>query len=189
MTLTEESCVPDMIAKAALEAGPITKAGLTLAPLDAGPITSIAVFPGGAKSVAKALKPLGLTFPEPGHWASKAQARIVWTGRDQAFLMGVAAPEIDGAALTDQSDAWAGFTLTGPGAAQALARLVALDLRVASFPPGRAARTGLNHMAMVLLRTGDEAFTLFVFRSMARSAWAELAEVLDRQEARAALKS
>ena len=179
--------MPDLIAKPALDHAPVTKAGVTLAVLDPGPITSIALRPGGEKALAKSLKSLGLAFPAPGNWGAKGQARIVWTGRDQAFLMGVAPPMIEGAAVTDQSDGWAGFSLTGPGAEAALARLVALDLRAAAFPVGRAARVGLNHMSMVLLRSGDQGFELFVFRSMARSAWHELAEVLDRLEARAAL--
>lgn len=181
--------MPELIAKAALEQAPLTKAGVTLAAVEIGPITSVAVLPGGAKAVAKALKPLGLAFPAPNTWAAKGAARIVWTGRDQAFLMGVVPPALDGVAVTDQSDGWAGLSLSGPGAEAALARLVALDLRAAAFPIGSAARVGLNHMSMVLLRVAEEAFEIYVFRSMARTAWHELAEVLDRLEARAALKA
>ncbi|OYX27252.1 MAG: hypothetical protein B7Z10_00870 [Rhodobacterales bacterium 32-66-7] len=57
------SCVPDLIAKSALEGKSLTLGGVTLAEVSVGPITSIAVLPGGAKAVAKGLKPLGLTFP------------------------------------------------------------------------------------------------------------------------------
>ena len=181
--------MPDLIAKPALDAAPLTRGKATLAPLDPGPIASIALFPGGEKAAAKGLKPLGLTFPGPGTWAAKAEARIVWTGRGQAFLMGVPAPALEGAAVTDQSDGWAGFALTGPGAEAVLARLVALDLRASAFPAGRAARAALNHMSLVLLRTGPEAFELYTFRSMARSAWHELAEAMERLEARAAVKA
>jgi hypothetical protein len=42
---------------------------------------------------------------------------------------------------------------------------------------------------MVLMRTGPEVFELYTFRSMARTAWHELSEVLDRLEARAGQKS
>lgn len=180
--------MPEPIAKAALERGPVTKAGVTLDLHDPGSIWSVAVFPGGAKAVAKGLKTLGLSFPDPGTWAAKGAARIVWTGRDQALVMGADVPALEGAAVTDQSDGWAGFSLTGPGAEAALARLVAVDLRAAAFPVGGAARAGLNHMSMVLLRTAAEAFEIYVFRSMARTAWHELAEVLDQLEARATLK-
>ena len=63
----------------------MTLGTVTLAEVDVGPITSIAVFPGGAKAVAKGLKVLGLAMPEPNGFAEKKGARIVWMGRDQAF--------------------------------------------------------------------------------------------------------
>jgi heterotetrameric sarcosine oxidase gamma subunit len=181
--------VPELIAKSALEGQrPLTLGSVTLAEGLAGPITSIAVFPGGAKAVAKALKPLGLTFPEPNAFAAKGAARIVWTGRDQAFLMGVEPPEMDGAALTDQSGGWAVLSVTGSGAADALMRLVPLDLRLPAFPVGRAVRAPLNHMNMVLIRSGEQAFDLMVFRSMARTAWHEVETTMQALEARAILK-
>lgn len=180
--------MPDLIAKPALDAAALSKGGATLAPLDPGPIASIALFPGGEKVVSRGLKPLGLTFPEPGTCAAKGGARIVWTGREQAFLIGVPAPALEGAAVTDQSDGWAGFALSGPGAEAVLARLVALDLRVPAFPVGRAARAALNHMPLLLLRVGPGAFELYTFRSMARSAWHELAETMEKLEARAAVR-
>ncbi len=182
--------MPELIAKPPLDVAPLTLADTTLTLADPGPITCVALFPGGAKAAAKGLKTLGLTFPEPGTWtAGKGGARIVWTGRDQAFVLGATAPAIDGAAVTDQTDGWAALRLDGPAAVAALARLVALDLREAAFPPGRAARSGLNHMPMVLLRTGAAAFEILVFRSMARSAWHELAETLERIAARSAQKA
>jgi sarcosine oxidase subunit gamma len=147
---------------------------VTLAEVDVGPITAIAVFPGGAKAVAKGLKALGLVMPEPSSFAEKKAARIVWTGRDQAFLVGVAAPALEGAAVTDQSDGWAVLAVSGAGASDVLARWVPIDLRLAAFPVGRAIRTQLNHMNVVILRVGDHAFEIMVFRSMARTAWHEI---------------
>ncbi|GAB1362436.1 hypothetical protein MASR1M32_16720 [Rhodobacter sp.] len=180
--------MPDLIAKPALDAAPLSRGGAVLTTLDPGPITAVALYPGAAGKVAKGLKALGLAFPDPGTWAAKDAARIVWTGRDQAFLMGVPAPALEGAAVTDQSDGWAGFALSGPGAEAVLARLIPLDLRAAAFPAGRAARAALNHMSLILLRTGADAFELYTFRSMARTAWHELAEVMEKLEARSAAK-
>ena len=137
-----------------LKGGGLTLGTVTLAEVDPGPITSIAVFPGGAKAVAKGLKTLGLAMPAPNSFAEKKGARIVWTGRDQAFLIGVAPPEMEGAALTDQTDGWAVLALSGAGAVDVLARLVPVDLRLAACPVGSALRTGLNHMNAVILRTG-----------------------------------
>lgn len=181
--------MPELIAKAPLEGqAPLALADVTLTPLAMQEIWSIALFPGQTKAAEKVLKPLGLAFPAPGGWTEgKGGARLVWTGRAQAFLFGATAPEaLAGvAAVTDQSDAWAGFGLTGAGAEAVLARLVPVDLRLAAFPAGSAIRAPLNHMSSVILRT-DEGFEIYCFRSMARTAWHELAEVLHRLAARGA---
>ena len=87
--------MPELIAKSALEGRSLTLGTVTLAEVDVGPITSIAVFPGGGKAVAKGLRTLGLAMPEPNAFAEKKGARIVWTGREQAFLMGVEAPALE----------------------------------------------------------------------------------------------
>lgn len=181
--------MPELIAKSALEGRSLTLGGVTLAELDVGPITSVAVFPGGAKAVAKGLKGLGLAFPEPNRFAEKKGARIVWTGREQAFLTGVKPPAMEGAALTDQSDGWTVLGVSGTGAVDALARLVPMDLRLSAFPVGRALRTQVNHMNAVILRTGDYAFEIMVFRSMARTAWHEIEAAMQSVAARAALKA
>lgn len=164
-----------------LSHAPVAHAGTTLACADLGAITSIAPFPGKRAAVEAAL---GMAFPEPNGIVTAGAARFVWTGRDQAFLIGVPAPGLEGlAATTDQSDGWAAFTLTGPLAAEALMRLVPLDLRAGAFPAGRAARAPLNHMNMILMR-GEEGFTFLTFRSMARTAWHEVETALTHLAAR-----
>ena len=174
--------MPELIAKTALNGPkPLTLAGTTLAELDPGPITSIALFPGGDVSI---LSSIGLTFPDPNRFVTSGDAMLVWTGRDQAFLIGAMAPGI-GAATTDQSGGWVTLTLTGPAAQAALARHVPLDLR--GFAIGHAARTPLYHLQMILLRIGPEAFRIMVFRSMARTAWHEIEVALKSIAARLAL--
>lgn len=180
--------MPELISKSALEGRSLSVGGVTLAEMDPGPITSIAVYPGGAKVVAKGLKALGLAMPEPNRFSEKKGARIVWTGRDQAFLTGGEAPSLEGAAVTDQTDGWAVLTLSGAAAVDVLARWVPVDLRLAAFPVGRAYRTQLNHMNVVLLRTGDHSFEIMVFRSMARTAWHELEAATHMVAARAGVK-
>lgn len=180
--------MPELIAKSALEGRSVTLAGVTLAEAAAGPITSVAVLPGGGKLVAKALKTLGLAMPAPNTFGEKKGARIVWTGREQAFVVGVEAPVMEGAAVTDQSDGWAVLMLSGVAAVDVLARLVPLDLRLGAFPVGSAVRSGLNHMNAVILRTGDYAFEVMVFRSMARTAWHELETTMGMAAARQGMK-
>jgi sarcosine oxidase subunit gamma len=179
--------VPELIAKTAL-AGvkPLVIAETTLAEVDLGQVTSVALFPAQEKAAAKALKPLGLSFPAPNSFAEKGDARIVWTSRKQAFLIGVPAPDFGAAAaVTDQSGGWAALSLSGPAAVEALARYVPIDLRLSAFPVGAAARAPLYHMSMVLLRTAPDAFLILCFRSMARTAWHELDIALRSLAARA----
>ena len=180
--------MPELIAKSALEGRRVTLGTVTLAEVDPGPITSIAVFPDGAKALAKGLKTMGLSMPSPNLFIEKKGARIVWTGREQAFLIGAAPPEMEGAALTDQTDGWATLAVSGAAAVDVLARLVPVDLRLAACPVGSALRTGLNHMNAVIMRTGDLAFEVMVFRSMARTAWHELETSMSMVSARLALK-
>lgn len=177
--------MPDLIAKPALGHAPVTRGNTTLAEAAWTPIFSIAPSPGQEKKVSTALKSLGLSFPKPNTWAEKGDARIVWTGRDQAFLFGVTPPEDMPAAITDQSDAWVTLTLAGPEARATLSRLVSLDLRGATS--GQAARTALNHLPLILITEGPDNFRLMTFRSMARTAWHELEDALTKIEARLSL--
>ena len=182
--------MPELIAKSALAGhASVTLAGTTLAEGHLGPITSVAPFLGQDKAIAKVLKPLGLSFPAPNGVNAKDGARLVWAGRGQAFLIGADAPDglSDVAALTDQTDGWACLTVHGPQAVAALMRLVPLDLRASAFPVGTCLRAGLNHMQSILIRTGDDAFDVLVFRSMARTAWHEVETALTGLAARAAL--
>lgn len=180
--------MPELIAKSSLEGRSLNLGGVSLAEVDVGPITSVAVLPGGAKAVARGLKALGLAMPEPNTFVEKKGLRIVWTGREQAFLIGAESPVLEGAAVTDQSDGWAVLSLSGPAAADVLARLVPMDLRLSACPVGTALRSQLNHMNAVILRTGDYAFEIMVFRSMARTAWHELETATHMVAARAGVK-
>lgn len=166
--------MPELIAKPALDAAPLTVGTCLLQAADPGPITSIALFPGQGKAADKALKPLGLSFPAPNALTQKGNALLVWTSRDQAFLIGADAPDLSGiAATTDQSGGWSALRLSGDKAAEVLMRHVPLDLRFAAFPVGRAVRAPLGHMSAVILRE-DAGFLVLTFRSMARTAWHEI---------------
>lgn len=163
---------------------PVTAGAAVLAEWAPGPITAIAPYAAGGAAVAAALAPMGLAWPEPGRMSVAGAARLAFAGRGTAFLIGVAPPDLGkAAAVTDQSDGWAGLRLTGAAAADVLMRLVALDLRPGAFPEGSAVRAMLNHMPLCLMRAGD-GFDLLVFRSMARTAVHELTEAMARVAAR-----
>jgi sarcosine oxidase subunit gamma len=148
---------------------PVTHGAVTLSEVLPEAITSVAPFAGQEAAVSAALEAaLGAGFPQPNRWTG-AETRIVWTGPEQAMVLGPrVAPA--GAAVTDQSDAWAVMRLEGQGVEAVLARLVPVDVRRAQMPPGHAARTMLHHMTCTLLRTGEDAFEIMVFRSMAATA-------------------
>ncbi|MBS8228878.1 sarcosine oxidase subunit gamma, partial [Vannielia litorea] len=125
----------------------------------------------------------GMAFPAPGESTEKGKVRLCWWGAGQAMLIGSTAAKVQNAALIDQSDAWAGFELKGPAAAEALARLVPLD--TATMAEGATKRSLLGHMPLALLRTA-EGFRLYTFRSMAKTAWAELSHSVKALAARSA---
>ncbi len=181
--------MPDLIATSPLDGrAPLERAGTSLSEAPFRRITSVAPVTGQEKALAKALKSFGLVFPAPNRFVEAAEARLVWTGRDQAFLIGAVPEGLAGlAALSDQSDGWATLVLAGPMAEAALARIVPIDIRAAAFAPGHAARVPFNHMSSVLLRTGADRFEVMVFRSMARTAWHEAETALTALAARGAL--
>jgi heterotetrameric sarcosine oxidase gamma subunit len=180
--------VPEYFAKTALDGrAPLDIGGTVLMELDVGQIASIQPYPSQEKAVAKVLKPLGFGFPAVNSFVSHDGAMLLWSGRDQAFLIGVDCPDFGkAAAVTDQSGGWVTLSLAGPAAVAALARYVPMDLRLAAFPVGAAARTPLYHMSMVLLREAEDGFRLMVFRSMAQTAWHEIEVALKTLAARAA---
>ncbi len=165
---------------------PVVFAGTSLTQMDWAQITSIAPFAGREADVDTALAKIGLGFPAPNTTLSKGAARIAWTGRAQAFLIGADCPDFgDAAAITDQSDAWARFAIVGPAAVDTLARYVPVDLRAAALPVGASIRSQLYHVPLCLMRTGPDAFEVMVFRSMAHTAWHELESAMRTLAARA----
>ncbi len=179
--------MPELIAKTPLAGrAPVTRGALTLSETPMQAMTSIALFPGQTKAVAKVLKPLGLTFPAPNTVSQSGEARLLWTGRDQAFLIGIEAPAFpaDVAAVTDQSDGWAGLSVVGPNAHDALMRWVPVDLRPQHFAVGSAIRAPLYHMQAIILRLGTDRIEVMVFRSMVRTAWHEIDIAMTTIEAR-----
>lgn len=161
---------------------PVAIGGLSLAARGYEAITWVAPFDGQMDSVTKALG----GFPAAGEVLSLEAGRAISVGPGQAMILGQpVAP--DGAAVVDQSDGWSVLTLSGPGSADALARLTPLDLRLASFPIGQTARTLLGHMVASITRDGVEAFELMVFRSMTQTAVHELSRAMQGVQARANL--
>lgn len=165
---------------------PVEVEGARLSEVVPDAITSVAPFHGQENAVSAALEAaVGGAFPKPNRTTGKDGARVIWTGPGQAMVLGPAvAPQ--GAAVTDQSDAWAVLRLEGPLADAALARLVPVDLRRVRFRTGHTVRTQLRHMTCSLTRVGAGAFEVMVFRSMAGTAVEEIERAMQTVAAQTA---
>lgn len=160
---------------------PISAGSVTLSEVDHAAITWIAPMKGKAAAVSKALaKQLGAPLPEP----NRISGPMVWTGRDQAMILGAAIKPLKGAALSDQTSAWASCALEGADAAEVLARLVPIDLRGDAFAVGHTARTQLGHMNCILMRASKDRYEVMVFRSMAATAAHEVERAMRMVAAR-----
>ena len=153
-------------------------------------MTAIAPWPGATAAAARVLKAAGLGWPTSDRAVRRAGDVCVWSGRDQAFLLGASPP--DGlsahAALTDISDGWTALCLSGSDAVSVLARLVAIDLSPRGFPHGASARTGLGHMMALIHHGAPGEYLIFVFRSMTAFAVHEIEVAMKAVAARGAVR-
>ncbi len=157
---------------------PVARGTVTLTEVEPEAITSVAAL-AGADMEAFADR-AGAAFPAPGEVSGDA----FWSGRGQCMILGAAPGDLAGMAVTDQSDAWGVLRLEGEGAADILARLCPVDLRPATMPPGRVARTLLSHMNCILVRRAPDAFDILVFRSMTPTAVHDLTVAMEAVAAR-----
>ncbi len=164
---------------------PLARGSVTLTEAELAPITSVAPFRGREAEVSAALEAaMRAGLPAPNRTTGKAGARAVSTGPGEALVLGVAvAPE--GAAVTDQSDAWVHLALEGAGARDVLARLTSVDLREGVFKRGHAARTLLFHVPVTLIRAGKDRWEILAPRSMAKTVLHDLSEAMIGVAARA----
>lgn len=164
---------------------PKTIGGVTLSEIVFDAITSVAPLGGQETAVSDALKAqMGAAFPKPNRTTGTAKKRAVFSGRGQALVLGPKLDPIAGAAMTDQTDAWACVVLEGEAARDVLARLVPIDLRPDVFKTGHAARTLLMHLNVVLMRTGADRYGIMAFRSMAKTLVHDLETAMEAVAAR-----
>lgn len=163
---------------------PVTAGELRLEEVTHDRITWVSPLKGQMAKVSRALdKAVGADFPSPNTHAKG----VVWFGPDQALVLGKSVDPMDGAAMVDQTSAWACCALDGAEVAEVLARLVPIDLRDKSFGMGAAARTMLGHMNCVLMRTGKTRYEIMVFRSMAETLVHEVERAMKMTTARHSL--
>ncbi len=143
-------------------------------------IVSIALPLGGEAAAEKAVKAaFGVDLPKVGQSVVAGDARLVRLGLDQGFVIfthteptaeRVVAEKLKGAAYTtDQTDVWVGLEISGARCREALERICPLDLQSEAFAVDQVARTVMEHLGVLIIRTGEDAYWLLSASSSAGS--------------------
>lgn len=144
-------------------------------------LVSVALPLGGETGAFKAIKAAyGADLPDPGKSVvAKDGVRLVRLGPDQAFVVfshstpdanEVVQTRLDGKAYTtDQTDVWTGLAIEGESARTALERICPLDLHPDAFAVDDAARTVMEHLGVLIVRTGANGYLLLSASSSANS--------------------
>ncbi|MGB0854253.1 MAG: sarcosine oxidase subunit gamma [Pikeienuella sp.] len=157
-----------------------TFSGTALAEVTDLALVSLACPLGGEAALDTALADgLSLSRPAAGGSIQKDGQRLIWTTPDQMLLAfehdgpdaaAVIAGKLGEAAyLTDQTDNWCALSLNGPLARAALERICPVDLHPDAFAENAAARTVMEHMGAIIVRTGPDEFLLLSASSSAGS--------------------
>jgi len=145
-------------------------------------LVSIALPLGGEETAHRAITAAsGCALPDVGKAAAtpKREAHLLRMGVDQALvLFAHPAPDADSAVATalaglayttDQTDVWAILEMSGSRARTALERICPLDLHDGAFAVMDVARTVMEHLGVIILRTGEESWLLMSASSSAGS--------------------
>jgi len=167
---------------------PMEAGAVSVTEVDPGAVTFVQSLKGQAGTVSAALwQAVGAGLPGPGEALTGREARLLWCGPGQALVLGVrVAPR--GAAVVDQSDAWAVARIAGGDARRVLARLTPLDVRTSVFGEGQTARTLLGHMTAQITPVGAEAVEVMVSRSMAGALAHDLGRAMGHVAGRARIR-
>jgi len=136
-------------------------------------IISVAPFKGQGMAVGAALKrATKLTLPAVGGVAFHKDMRALWGGQGQWFILGGNVETLEktlkgSAAVSDQSDAWAVFSVIGHDANAVMARLTPLD--IAGLKIGQTARSEFAHM-MAGITPVSGGYEIMILRSFAKTA-------------------
>nr|WP_153747247.1 sarcosine oxidase subunit gamma [Rhodovulum strictum] len=134
----------------------------------------------------------GLTLPSPGGWVAGAGVAAFWTGPGQWMIEAEGRAEHDfaaevkraapGCSVTEQTDGWVAIEIASSAGADPLIRLMEklVNVDAATFGPGRATRTALEHMGVFLIRRAEDRLAVLGMRSAAGSLWHALETAASR---------
>ncbi|MCG7492364.1 sarcosine oxidase subunit gamma [Thalassobius sp. Cn5-15] len=159
---------------------------LTIAETPNVALASLAARKGQGDAVVEVVKAgLALDLPAAGRSVANTSHRIWWTGPEQWMveadftvceLLAEALKSIVGAtgSVTEQTDGWCRFDVTGDTVVALFERLCAVD--VAMMAVGDATRTSMHHIGCFLIRT-DEGVIVIGPRASAGSLHHALVEI------------
>jgi sarcosine oxidase subunit gamma len=152
---------------------------------EAGPVGMITLRGDfAAKGFAAAVKKAcGLALPKQREVVEGGGKRLVWMSPDELLLVLPYAQTAEMAAtleaglagvhalVANVSDARAVFDVSGGHAREVLGKLMPVDLSQGAFGPGMIRRSRMAQVPAAIWMTGDDAFRVVVFRSVARYAF------------------
>ncbi len=143
-------------------------------------LISMAIPLGDDAKVKKALKAAyGVAEPSATKSTVKGDVRIIRSAVDQMLMLfpndapnpvpDVKSAMKDSVWVTDQSNTWVVLEVSGDTVRDALERLCPIDLHPDTFAKNASARTVMEHMGALIVRTGDNSFLLMSASSSAGS--------------------
>ena len=148
---------------------------LDISPVPPGSIAGVASFRDLARMHAVWEAEFGVQVPDKSSFiqcgavtlACLAPARFLASGAAGANLPARLAQMLDGvAAVTDQSDMWAAWRVSGANARECLARVVPVDVAAEIFRVGDLALTRAGHLNVRLFRVDVDIYEIAVTRSV-----------------------
>ena len=140
-------------------------------------LASLAVRRGQDKAFAAAAKKAGVPLPGPSQWVAGTGFNAFWVTPEMWFLEATYAGQGDivaalkpgfgeTASITEQSDAWVRFEVTGAGLGALFERLTNVDL--GDVADGFATRTVIEHLGVYLIKRAADQVVLYGPRSSAQ---------------------
>lgn len=171
----------DLILKPITPLGADTPASTTIGPVTITEVTDTALASLAArvgKDIGAAARTAGIPLPAPGNAEQAAQYGAFWLGPDQWMVEAPYASHEDitailkrvfgeAASLTEQTDAWARFDVTGDRLPALFERLCNVDL--ARHGAGYATRTLLEHLGCYIVVRSQTHISVLGPRSSAAS--------------------
>lgn len=156
----------------------VTIGPVTIAEVVDTALASLASRLGREADVATAARGAAIPLPGPGQSAAAAPYGAFWLGTEQWMVEAPFATHEDiraallpifgtAASITEQTDAWVRFDVSGADLPEMFERLCNFDLRAA--PVGAATRTVIEHLGTYVVKRSADRYSVIGPRSSAQS--------------------